>query len=261
MSKPNGNGQGLPTDLTDAILTARSGLRSDVQHLVDRLELGELYTPLARRLPGVPEGQQVELTDDLTLVPHMLIDADGNVFCALFTRPEFMEPLGARLNWNTDGGPLQYVAFPARTALDMTATVIDDEQVLGVVINAGEASELTLRRSEVGALLHGTAIPLVGYVAAIPGGAEGDTLEGISDAPPPKVLVDMIARCVAELPEISAFALRRTLNPERDLEPHLALHLKLASADADRGDLVATILDAIKDLLPPPGYIDIIFDD
>lgn len=261
MTQQPGNGKGASSDLTAAVLLATSGLRRDVQGLLDRLDAGELYTPLARELKGVPEGEEVELTDSLTLVPHMLVDAEGHLFCALFTRPEFMEPLGAQLDWNTDGGPLQYVAFSARTALDMTLGVIDDEQVLGVVINAGDSSELMLRRSEVGSLLHGKAIPLVGYVADIASGDSEQTIEAESDAEAHAELRRLISECLAPLPAVTGFELKRTFNPERDTEPHLTLRLATSDATLDRAELVATILDRIREKLPPPGYIDILFDE
>ncbi len=254
-----GNGQIANPDVTDAVLTARSGLRRDVERLIERLESAELFTPLARSMPGVPEGEHVELADEITIVPHMLVDDEGHVFCALFTRPELMEPFGSQLGWETDGGPLQYVVFPARTALDMAVNAIDETTVLGVVINAGDPSELMLRRAEVGAILQRRPIPLVGYVSGIPASSEGDVLH--AEPNPPPALVAALEACIARIPAIEHFEIRRVFDAERDTEPHLALHLSLSTPDVDRGELVGRIIEEIQDKLPPPGYIDILFED
>ena len=63
------------------------------------------------------------------------------------------------------------------------------------------------------------------------------------------------------MPEVSGYALRRTFNPDRDLEPHLTLTLVLRSDSADRGAVARRIVAAIEHELPPPGYIDVLFEE
>jgi hypothetical protein len=73
-----------PTDLTHWVQGARRGLRRDVADLVQRLEHGELFVPLAKQVPGAPIGEQMELDDDLT-PPHLLADEEDRLFCSMFT--------------------------------------------------------------------------------------------------------------------------------------------------------------------------------
>ena len=114
-----GNGGGDARDLTAAVTTARRGLRRDVAVLVESIDEAELYVPLARPIQGVPYGEHVELDQELSMAPHMLVDADQKVYAALFTRAEFLEAAGDQLGWSTGDGSLEYCALPARVALDM----------------------------------------------------------------------------------------------------------------------------------------------
>jgi hypothetical protein len=65
---------------------------------------------------------------------------------------------------------------------------------------------------------------------------------------------------LAELPEVTSHRLVRTFNPERDLEPHLTLELAV-TAEADRRALAERVIGAVGDRIPPPGYLDVVFDD
>ena len=137
-----------------------------MQALLDQLPQGELYIPLVRNIEGVSDGQRLQIDDgEVKLVPHMLLDEEGNHYAALFSHPELMAPMEQQLGWKTDGEALKFCTVPALFALDMALEVVDDEHVLGLVLNAGTEYELALRRAELASLTNGKAIPLVGYVA------------------------------------------------------------------------------------------------
>lgn len=251
-----------PGDMTHAVQAARRGFRRDVQTLVDALDAGELFVPLAASIPNAEYGERVAFGEELSLTPHLLVDADGKLYCALFTRPEIMEPLGESLGWTTDGAPLEYCAVPARVALDMVLSVIDDDKVLGLVVNAAHDSELFLRREELGNIAKNRAIPLVGYVQEIPEQSfeQSKTLVAADD-PPPAELVAALDDCVRAIPELAGYALSRTFNPERDVEPHLTLSLRTKSASSDLGSIAKAVVARIEGQLPPPGYIDVLFEE
>jgi hypothetical protein len=63
-----------PTDLTPRVQAARRGLRRDVALLVEGLDGAELLVPLAKSVEGATHGAEHELTSDVTLEPHMLVD-------------------------------------------------------------------------------------------------------------------------------------------------------------------------------------------
>jgi hypothetical protein len=254
------NGRSQAGDITNAIETARRGLRRDVQVLIDALEDGELYVPLARSIPDTDYGERMEIGGDLELSPHLLVDEDERPYCAVFSRAELLEPVGEELGWTTDGGPLEYCALPAPIVFDMTLSVIDEETVFGLVFNAMSGSELVLRRDEAASIAQGKAVPLVGYVQEIPPQEFEETLVAEGD-PPPEELVQAIERCVAGIDGIKGYRLERTFNAERDLEPHLTLTLGTDPGDLDFADISRRVVAEIEDKLPPPGYIDILFDE
>lgn len=261
-----GNGTGSlggssdPTDLTQWVDEARRGLRRDVAALVNRLELGELFVPLAKPVPDAPLGEHVEIDDGLTITPHLLEDSEGLLYGALFTRADILEPISEELGWTTDDGPLEYCALPAKVALELALQVLDEESVMGLVLNAGHESELMLQRSELAAIAQGKPIPLVGYVREIPMQDFEKTLIAETDEAPPAAFIQAIERCVAELDVIESYELLSTFNADRDLEPHLTLSLKPKRVEIDFEDVTQQLVEALGDDVPPPGYVDIVFD-
>jgi hypothetical protein len=251
----------VDSDLTQAVRAAKSGLRRDVRQLVDALPHGELLVPLARDIAGAPEGEVVEIGDELTLSPHLLIGPDGEAWATLFTRAELVGPIEERFGWQTDEAPLKVCALPARLALDMALEVVDERNVVGLIVNPLDESELVLNRIELGSIARGQALPLVGYVDGIPGDDMERTLVAEAGEPPPPALLAALDHCLADLDDVVGHSLARTFNPDRDLEPHLTLTLLLRPQAADRGALARSVVEAIEHELPPPGYIDVLFEE
>lgn len=248
-------------DLTPLVKAAQRGLRRDVQALLDQLPQGQLFIPLARNIEGAADGQRLDIDDgEVKLVPHMLLDEEGHHYAALFTHPELMGPMEQQLGWKTDDSALKFCTVPALFALDMALEVVDDEHVRGLVLNAGSDYELALRREELSSLTNGKAIPLVGYVAALAPDDDEETLIAEGGQPPSPALTRAIEHCLAELPQVQGYTLLRTFNAERDLEPHPTLKLATTAAESELPDMARQVIAAIGSHLPPPGYIDIVFD-
>jgi hypothetical protein len=247
-------------DLTALATRAQRGLRRDVAALEAALDESELFVPLMRPIEGASEGEVVALDRELEIVPHLLRDESGQGYAALFTRPELVEAVANELGWQTDGRELSVCALPARVACELSLGVIDEESVFGLVLDAGQASELLLRRAELASIVAGQPVPLVGYLADLPPLEDEQVLLAEPSDPPPPAFVSALERCLAEAPEVTGHRLARTFNPERDLEPHLTLRLT-ATDGADRRALAERVIGAVGELVPPPGYIDIVFDD
>lgn len=248
-----------PVPLTRELTRARSGLRRDVEALMAAFDECELLVPLARDLPNAPEGERIELNGELTIVPHLLPDAEGQLFAALFTHSDPLEPIVPALEWTTGDEPLKVCAFPARIALDMALEVIDEVRVIGLVIDAGAESELCLTRSELASILAGRALPLMAYVGDIPKEERARTMLAEPGEPPPAELSQALAAFCASASGVLSHRLDRTFNPDRDLEPHLSLTLTVA-AETDRAELFKSVTAALDGKLPPPGYLDVLFE-
>ncbi len=122
-------------------------------------------------------------------------------------------------------------------------------------------SELMLRRLELASIAKGQAVPLVGYVKQIPVQDFEKTLIAEAGDPPPAAFVAALERCLGELDDsIGEYEILRTFNADRDLEPHLTLSLKPKRADIDFEAVTTTLIEALSETVPPPGYIDIVFD-
>ncbi len=251
------SGSGGGPDLTHIVKQARRGFRSDVAALLDALEQGDLLIPLAESVAGATTGERTKIDGELRLLPHFLPTPEGAQFAALFTRADLLDVVSAQLGWKTAGGELEFCSVPGGVALEMASGTLD-EQVQGVVIDAGSDSELVLSAAEVVRLVAGQAIPLVGYVAAIPDDHER-TLVAEEGTPPSPAFRAALQGCLGAMDELESYELVRTYNPERDLEPHPTLKLCTSPGVIDRQALAKRVFDAIRPHLPAPGYIDIVF--
>jgi hypothetical protein len=246
--------------LTALVEGARRGFRRDVAALEAALDDEDLFIPLAKKIANVPEGEDVPLDREMEIVPHYLADAEGGRHVALFTSHELVAGAAARLGWTTDGEELAFCALPGRIACQLALDLLDEETVLGLVIDAGHPSELVLRRAELASIVSGQPIPLVGYVADIPPQDDEKTLIAEPSDPPPPELTALVASAVAGIEEVTGHHLVRTFNLERDLEPHLTLRVVVRKG-TDRRAVADRVIDAVGDSIPPPGYLDIVFDD
>ncbi|HEY3500686.1 MAG TPA: SseB family protein [Polyangiaceae bacterium] len=246
-------------DLTALVLGARRGLRRDVAALEAALDEASLLIPLAQGIDHVPEGEDVALEGGLEIFPHYIVDPEGLRFAALFTQPALLEPIAQALKWTTDGGELGVCALPARIACELALGTIDEKEIQGLVIDPGAESELMLRRSELASIVAGHALPLVGYLHDLPP-LDDEKVLVAENEPPPAAFLAALEACLAGLPAVTAHRLERTFNPERDLEPHLTLRLS-TDGSKDRRALAHVVIQAVGELVPPPGYIDVLFDD
>lgn len=260
MTERDHNDTETPLDLTSVVAAARSGRRRDVRPLVNNLSKGQLLVPLAQDVEKAREGERIVLSEKLELIPHLLLDADRKAYAPLFTRMDLVSNVESQLGWKTDGESLRLCALPAEVALQMALSVIDDKDVVGVVVNPGQPSELMLTDEELNRILKGEAIPLVGYVRRIVDSeGEEETLIG-DDLPPPVALVNRLTEALKKFPNISGYSLRRTFNADRDLEPHLTLELEVEQLLPEEAEQIARdLVEQIEDQLPPPHYIDILF--
>lgn len=247
--------------ITQIVEAARSGLRRDVAALVTALDDPdfELLVPIARDIPGAKDGERQALESEITLVPHLLPDQMGQLFGAFFTYPAPLDPIVSALEWNTGDGPLKLCSLPLRLAFEMARDLIDEKRVFGVVIDPGADSELCLTRKEVASILAGRPLPLLAYVAQISAEGAEDTLVAEGAEAPPPALLEALQAFRASHPGVLAHRLESTFNPDRDLEPHLTLTLTVA-ADASTSELFREVTLAVEGLLPPPGYIDVMFE-
>jgi hypothetical protein len=247
-------------NLTDVVAAARRGLRRDVAALTSALSQGELIMPLRRDVAGAAEGERVVIDGPLELSPHLISDEEGKHYAVLFTEPSFMEAVAAGLEWQTDGGDVKGCTLPARLACEMSLDAVDEQTVFGLVLNPGDESELFLRRAELASIVAGQPVPLVGYLADLPPldderilVAEGTGLDA--------ELAAEIERCLGAQQGVTGHRIERTFNPERDLEPHPTLTIVLADDDADRRAIAQAVIASIGERLPPPGYLDILFEE
>jgi hypothetical protein len=249
-------------DATAAVAAARRGFKRDVAALIRAVRGARLLVPLARRIEEIPLGVEQAVGDELSLSPHLLFGEDRIGFLPVFTRADLVVRATDRVGWTTGDGPLEYCVLPGPAAMDLGLAIVDDDRVRGLVLNPFDETELVLLRHEIGSIAQGKALPLVGYVADIPLAEDEERLVAEMDGPPPRDVVQAIEAVLDATEGTPRYTLHRTFNPERDLEPHLTLNVALGSdRENDRAGLGARLARALDGRLPPPHYIDIVFDD
>ena len=122
-------------------------------------------------------------------------------------------------------------------------------------------TELVLHHDELGHLTQGQAIPFVAYVegAESEDGESGGESEDVADGDLPADFKAALDACVAKAEQVTGYSVRRTFDPERDREPHLALRFVLSAPCEDYEDLRNIIVGTLEGTVPPPGYVDILF--
>jgi hypothetical protein len=164
------------------------------------------------------------------------------------------------LEWDTSGAELKLVCVPMQVAFDLCALMIDQEPVTGLVFNPGTENELLLQREEAASIAQGVALPLVGYVAELP--AEEDegahVVKGAAEPPPD--LMSALSAVTEAMSEVRELRVETTFNKERDREPHLTVFLTVVPG-CDKRVIADRLMEKAGDLIPPPGYADIVFRD
>jgi hypothetical protein len=252
---------GAPIDATDAVAAARRGFKRDVEGLIRAFRKSHLFVPLAKRIENVPLGVDQTVEDELSLTPQFLFDPERIGFLPVFTRTAFVERATEQVGWTTDDGPLEYCTLPGPAVLELGLAVVDDERIGGLIVNPFQETELMLRRHELASIAQGKPIPLVGYVSELPFSQDEQRLIAEMDGPLPEELVAAVEGVLAEVDRGLSYGLHRTFTPERDLEPHLTLNVLGGAETLDRHALGQKLFEALEGYVPPPGYIDIVFDD
>lgn len=248
-------------DLAPLLIRARSGLRSEVAPLAAALREARLYIPLSKSMADVEVGVETEVDGELSIAPHLIVDSDELSYLVAFSSPERLQAVAAQMGWRTSGGDLEFCALPGQVVFEIALQIVDGQSVVGMLLDAMAESELMLQRHEVASLAQGKALPLVGYVGQIPESPEDKTLVAELGEPPPKEITDVVDAVLADQGLAVRYALSRTFNAERDLEPHWTLTLGGPDGADSIMPLAETIAEALEGKLPPPGYIDILFDE
>lgn len=244
-------------DLAEAIRTARRGFRRDTEALVERLDTGVIFVAMAE-----PVDDTADDTDELKVVPHLTRTDGGQVLFPAFTAAERLQGFATQLQWSTRGDELSYCSLSLRAAFDVAIELAAGKHVAAMVIDPGDEHELLLRPNEVAELRQGHAIPLVGYVSALPPEKDERTLVSELAEPPNEALVRALDECVRGFPALTGYRLEQTFNRERDLEPHPTLVLELAEGtDQNLDALRARLGEIFEGALPAPGYIDVVFEE
>jgi hypothetical protein len=242
-------------EMTSVLQAARRGFRRDTEPLVGQLDTGVVYVAMA-------EPAEDAEADELRIVPQLTQTDGGQVLFPVFTTADRLKKFAAELGWSTRENELSYCSLSLRGGFDVLLDLAGEEHVDALVIDPAEDEELVLRPSEVAELRQGHAIPLVGYVSALAPEQGEQTLVSQLAEPPSEALVAALDECVRTFPQLVGYRLEQTFNRERDLEPHPTLTLLTREGpEQDFAALREHLDEVFEDALPPPGYIDVVFED
>ena len=223
--------------LADVVRAARRGRRSDVKLLVDALDGGAFYLPVARAEP---------------FAAHVLVNHAGRRFCPLFTSRLSLHDAAARAGW---GAP-EIMALDARAALELARALLGDD-LRGVVIDPFDQHFLELDADELEALIARQPIPFERLLAGQPVPLDEPIL--VSQPPEPQpALESALNVLLAAHPRVVSWRLHQTFNPERERKPRLTIALRTADGRGDPA-LAERVLAAVDGLVPGER-VQVIFD-
>jgi hypothetical protein len=243
-----------PATLTQLVMRARSGLRSDVAAFLAGCQDAQLLVPLKRALSQVAAGERVAFDGNLEISPHLVPTTEQRAAVAFFTEMAALEPAVRGLGWRTDGQPLQLCGLPALTALKLAYRMIDNWNIMSLVIDASMPSELWLSPTELSSLLDGKPLPLIKYTA----GQRPDQWLGTVQ-PASAELVKAAQICMASESNVLDHRIEWLFDPERHLSPRLTITV-YAKPGADREAITSRIGRALASHLPG-GSANVHFED
>mgnify|MGYP001447989833 FL=1 len=213
-------------DLTDLVNQAQSGLKRDVEPLVEAIPDGGFFVSLARSL-DLPSAMSIPPAE-APLSTHLLKHPDGSIYVTVFTRPEFVQTVQEKEGWKTeDTAKAEVCALNARNALYYAWKLLTQtEGVVGLFINPYQEKSLLLNRREVQNLFNGTATPFAAYAERTPL-QEGESImvrpADVSSVPGFTDCVDAFIENEADLEGYEVVAL---FDEQRNAEPYLAINFK-----------------------------------
>lgn len=247
-------------DLTDLVNQAQRGLKRDVAPLVEAIPEGGFFLSLARSL-NLPDEYTVPPAE-APLSSHMLQHPDGSVYVALFTKPEYARLAQQEQDWKTEEGKQEVCALPARNALYYAWKLLtNNEQVVGLFINAYQEKSLLLNRVEIQNLFNGLAVPLVAYAKDVPYEAEDSIMVRPADVSSVANFQETITEFMVQQPAVTGYEIVAFFDEQRNLEPYLAINFKAESLTEDQyGETAQAFMTLFKQRVELNEPLEIMFN-
>jgi hypothetical protein len=249
------------TTIEGALARAQSGYRSDVAALAKVIAEAELFAALAEDSESDDDLEMVEAGATLKL-HHVVDDTSGSKWTALFSSAEALRKAGFQFDWGTSGGPLQFLAANgAELFRSVLAPALESGSASGIIFDVGRESELAMTPEEMLSMMRGEPIPLLAYASRRPANGTEQIHVGEPAVPPPPALTTAIAKVLDRVREVKSYRLIQVFIPERDVRSHLMLDIVGDLPESQQREISAQIGAAIAGVkLPPPGYLDVVFN-
>jgi hypothetical protein len=249
------------TRIEEALVRAQSGYRGDIAALARVLVETDLFAALAEDSESNDDPRILEAGAQLKL-HHVVDDAMGTKWTAIFSSAEALGKAGFQFDWGTNGGPLQFVeANGAEFIQSVLAPSLESGSTSGIIFDVGQESELAMTSAEMLSLMRGEPIPLVSYASRRPATGTEQIHVGEPAVPPPAALTAAIARVLDRVKEVKSYRLIQVFIPERDVMSHLMLDIVGDLPESQQREISAQIGTATEGTrLPPPGYLDVVFN-
>ena len=213
-------------DLTALVNKAQSGLKRDVEPLVEAIPEGGFFVSLARSL-NLPDAMSIPPAK-APLSTHLLKHPDESVYVTVFTRPEYVQMVQEKEDWKTeDTDTAEVCALNARNALYYAWKLLTQtEGVVGLFINPYQENSLLLNRREVQNLFNGTVAPFSAYAERTPL-EEGESImvrpADVSSVPG---FTDCVEGFVENEADLEGYEVVALFDEQRNAEPYLAINFK-----------------------------------
>lgn len=246
-------------DLTEVVRGAKRGRYRDVEHLCQFLDKGKFFIPLQETTTVAKSGIQVG--DDQWINPHLIQHPDGPLYGTICTSSAMVKILEDKLQWKTEGGPLQFARTPATMALNVILKLMEEEKIMGLIINPYDDSNLILNAQEVDALVNNAPIPFVAYAHASPMGPDESMRIIRREDPFPDEFVSIVEDYTSSHDELESCEIVESFNAERDIEPNILINLKTTTEECDFSSIASVLIEKTRNILEPARNIIIFFNE
>lgn len=249
------------TDLTELINKAHRGLKQDIAPLVEAIPEGGFFLSLARSLG---------LENDLSVPPpeaavssHMLQHPDGSVYVSLFTQPKFARLAQKEQNWTTEGAESPEVCgLPAKNAIYYAwKLLVDNEQVVGVFINAYQEKSILLNRIELESLFNGIPVPLEAYAIQVPFGPEDTIMVRPADVSSIENFQETVQKFMEQNQQVKGYEVVALFDEQRNMQPYLAINFKTEFGEDKYAENAQAFVNLMTESVTMPERLEIMFNE
>lgn len=261
--------QYMNVPLQSLLNQAQSGDKEDLIPLLNQLSSTSFAVPVLREddesndpaCSKMPDSMQEMLGDEETpsseFRPLLLENEQGNPFLIVLSDQSILPNIQ---DLSVVPSDLQAVELNAEDVYELARDLFEREDVTGVIFDLFQETELRMRSDEFLSMAEGQPVHLKYHLRGKNIGEEQiERVDAQGKEDIPDSFLEILSSYIQSDSAIEGFECIWGINPEVDDRAHLMLNVHTVK-EIDKQERVKEINNAVMNHIPPPGFLEIMFD-